>query len=294
MALINPAGPSFAHWTDNLGTFSSGTTYGTQYEAGLNSGTPADASPATLLSALSHDCEYLVLGFSGFGEAGVNSATLLDILYDPAGGTSWTELISDLLVGMLGATTNFASTSARLGIPLMYHFPLWLPAGSSIGVQAKTVHTGALTTPSRVVAMAAGGSRNPASWWCGQKVETVGTLNQTTCRGQAITPGASGSMAVGWSSLGSALSAAGGAVQFACQGEATGSISAGTSRIEFGLGDVPVGPPLYKGMGGAEDGAHWFAGPIFYDFPAGAQLQARAGSSKAVPGAQDVAAYVVQ
>ncbi len=294
MALIHPAGPSFAHWTDNLGTFSSGTTYGTQYEAGLNSGTPADASPATLLPALSHDCEYLVLGFSGFGEAGADTGTLLDILYDPAGGTSWTELISDLLVGMLGATMSFAPASGRLGIPLMYHFPLWLPAGSSIGVRAKTVRATPLSTPSRVVAMAAGSNRNPASWWCGQKVETVGTLNQSTCRGQPITPGSSGSMAGSWTDLGSALSVAGGAAQWACQGQASGSQTQSAARVEFGIGGVQIGPALYKGMGISEDGAHWFPGPVFYSFPAGAQLQVRAGSQLSSPGSHDVAAYIVQ
>jgi hypothetical protein len=294
MALIHPCGPSFAHWTDNLGDFSGGTSYGTQCDAGLNGGTPADASPATLLSALSHDCEYLILGFSGFGRNGFDTATLLDILYDPAGGTSWTELISDLLVGMLGSTVDMAPAAGASGTPLTYHFPLWIPAGSSIGVRAKTVASSALSTPSRVVAMAGGGNRNPASWWCGQKVATVGTFNQSTCRGQSVTPGVSSAMAGSWTNLGSTLSAGGKAAQWAVQGQVTSAASLSAARFEFGIGGVQIGPPVWIGMGQVENSSRWCPGPIFYDFPAGAQLQVRGGSSLASPGAHDVAAYIVQ
>jgi hypothetical protein len=290
MGLINQ-GPSFGRWTDNLGTFTDGRSYGTVYLAGTGA---VDATAATLLTALSHDCEYMVLGFSGFGANAVNTATLLDILYDPAGGTSWTELISDLLVGMLGSTVDMAVAAGQQGVPLMFHFPIWIPAGSSIGVRAKMVDSNPLAISSRIVIMVGGDNRNPASWWCGQKVETVGTFNQAACRGQSITPGASSVIAGSWTNLGSTLSAAGGAVQWAVQGQVASAQVASTARYEFGVDGVQIGPPVWSGMSQVEGRCQWLSGPVFYNFPAGSQIQVRAGSSLASPGNHDVAAYVVQ
>lgn len=184
MGLITQ-GPAFARWSDNL-RFASPDGFvgvGSAVIPGLSN---ADGSAATLLPALAHDCEYLVLAISGFQLSGTDGSALLDILVDPAGGTSWTEKISDLLCGYTGAIDYDAS--AIPSIPLMYHFPLWLPAGASIGALARASNGSAFANAPRVVAFAAGGNKNPASWWCGQKVETVGTMSPSTSRGQTHTP----------------------------------------------------------------------------------------------------------
>jgi hypothetical protein len=294
MSLINPFGPSFKSWSDNLSDASTGTSYGTVHEAGINGGTPADSTPGTILSALAHDCEYLILGFSGFGRNGFDTATLLDVLYDPAGGTSWTELIPDLLVGMIGATMDMAPAAGAAGVPLMYHFPIWIPAGSSVGVRAKTVSASSLSVASRVVMMAAGDNERPASWWCGQKVTPVGTFSQSTCRGQSHTPGQSTFSS--WTSLGSALSQGIGAVQYAVQSQITASQPAGAARFEFGAGSNRIGPPIWLGMGQVENTSRWLPGPIFCSLPEGTQMQVRGSLTRIdglAPNACDVAAYVV-
>ena len=293
MGLILPNGPSWGRWTHNYGavsTITSSTAYGTAHSPGANSGTPADGSATTVLSALAHDCEYLVIGLTGFGTSGQDQSTMLDVLIDTAGGTSWTELISDLLVGMIAVTQGWTISA---GPALMYHFPIWLPAGTSIGVRSKTVNASAPSTSPRVLMLAAGDNKNPGSWWCGQKVATVGTLDQNACRGQAITCGASASFG-SWADLASPLSARGGAVQFAVQGAGNSSQSAGVYYMEFGFSGAAAWPPVYKCLTSQEAGTHWFHGPMFYDFPAGAQLQVRGGSSLSSPQAVDVAAYVVQ
>lgn len=293
MGLINQ-GPSFAYWSDNLGTFTSGTSYGTAHDPGVNAGTPADSTPGTILSALAHDCEYLILGFSGFGRSAVNTATFLDVLYDPAGGTAWSQVIGDLIIGHSGSVIDLTTASATtLGISLAYHFPIWLPSGSSIGVRAKTISASPYPASPRIIAYAAGGCRNPASWWCGQKVETVGTLNQNTCRGQSITPGANGGMG-SWTDLGSPLSTAGGSVQYGCQGQSGSAWVSEAYRLEFGAGNSMIGPAHWFGATSGENLGRLLPGPVFYDFPAGVQLQARLGSSAASPVNCDVAAYVVQ
>jgi hypothetical protein len=296
MGLILPNGPSWGRWTHNYGavsTITSSTAYGTAHLPGPNSVTPADGSATTVLSALAHDCEYLVLGFSGFGAANQDQSTFLDLLIDTTGGTSWTELMADLLVGMLGSTVPWTGGN---GPPLMYHFPIWLPAGTSIGVRSKTFSASVPSPSPRVLMLAAGDNKNPGSWWCGQKIETVGTLDQNACRGQGVTCGASGSFG-SWANLGSTLSARGGAVQFGVQGAYTAAVtnqSSGTYYMEFGFSSAAAWPPIYKSLGSGETASHWFHGPMFYDVPAGAHLQVRGGSSLSSPQVIDVAAYVVQ
>lgn len=288
MGLIHP-GPSWAHWSDNLGSTpsSDGVTFGTGVTAAANN---TDGSAVTLLSALAHDCEYLVLGFSGFGLSGANSSALLDVLIDPAGGTNWSERIADLLAGYTHPF-DWDSGSAGIGIPRIYHFPLWIPAGASIGARARCAHTANIT--GRVVAYAAGGNRNPASWWCGQKVETVGSFNASASIGQSHTPGASGVYS-SWANLGSALSAEAGAVQWAVQGEMDPSVTGRVYHFEFGAGSNPVGPRLLFGVTGAESSTQLLPGPVFAQLASGTQLQVRATAGGASPQPLDCAAYVVQ
>lgn len=188
MGLLVPNGPAFAHWSDNL-RFASPDGFIGVGSAVVPGASNADGSAVTLLPALTHDCEYLVLAVSGFGLSGSNTSALLDILIDPAGGTSWSELISDLLCGFTVVIDYDAL--GNLGVPLMYHFPLWLPAGTSIGALARCAHGSAFANAPRVIAYAAGGNRNPASWWCGQRVETVGTFVAASSIGQAHTAAAS-------------------------------------------------------------------------------------------------------
>ena len=291
MGLILPNGPSWAHWTDNMGDVSSGTSYATIHQAGASG---SDSSPGTVLSALTHDCEYLVIGYGGFsGGTGSDGSALLDILVDPAGGTSWTELIADLLVGNGWASTmpNFSTQSGTtIFNPQYFHFPLWIPAGTSIGVRARAKAASPLAT-SRVFMAAAGGNRNPASWWCGQSVETVGSIDTTNCRGEVHTTTQTSFGA--WDDIGNPISGAGGAVQFAVQGQGTAISSSDGAVFEFGIGGQKIGPSFYKGQSSGEAGTTFaVCGPIFAQIAHGAQMQVRSKALNAATG-YDVAAYVV-
>jgi hypothetical protein len=219
-------------------------------------------------------------------------AALMDILVDPAGGTSWSRLIDDLLVG---GASSIVWNSTSPGLPLAYHFPLWIKAGSSIGARIRVQGTPTLSN-TRVMAMAAGGNKNPASWWCWQKVESVATFDAANSLGQVVTPGASGSFG-SWTNLGSATAARAGAAQWAV-GTASGStLAQGSWRWEFGAGGSAIGPCVYKGTTTTESTAQPIAMPIFCDIPAGAQLQVRGAyhTSLSSPSTDlDCAAYLVQ
>jgi hypothetical protein len=185
MGLILPGGPSWAYCTNNLlrSVFTNTATFGTQVAAGASN---ADGTAVTLLPALSHDAEYLRLGMGTTKTSDVNNNCLADILIDPAGGTSWSILIPSLACTPL-ANLQLAST-APIGPSGYYDFPIWIPAGASIGMQARTA---AAATPQTlaVFAQAQGGNANPATWWCGQRVSAIG-VDAANSRGTSHTPAA--------------------------------------------------------------------------------------------------------
>lgn len=291
MALITLP-PSFAHYSDNFGPITADgvTGFGVSITAGASS---ADGTAVTIMSALAHDCEYLWLAISGTGQSTDANAALMDVLIDPAGGTSWAELISDLLVG---TAPSIAYNGSAAAIPLSYHFPLWVPAGASLGARIRRQSAGAAPTNTRVLAAAFGGNKNPASWWCGQKVESIATFDAANSLGQLHTPGASGAFS-SWTNLGSPTSARAGAAQWAVGGVTGSTQTIMTYDFQFGAGGVQIGPRVYRSVSTSETGLSLYHGPTFCDIPAGIQLQVRGSASGALNGAQtnlDCAAYVVQ
>ena len=294
MGLIHPAGPSFAHWSDNFGGLAAAQTsdsYGTFVTPGTSN---ADGSTVTLMPALAHDCEYLILGFNGFGEPAKSMRCIADILVDPAGGTSWSNLISGLLVGqteygLFLKSGSFTDSAAFV----LYHFPLWIPAGASLGVRAKTSDAAGFTSSTRVWAVAAGGNKHPASWWCGQKVETLGSVRASST-GTAVANGVSASFG-SWVNVGSASSARGGALQFMARGTTGTSLNNQYNVYEFGIAGTAIGPRHYGGQSTSTTIHNsLFSGPVFLDTPSGTQFQARGMSSHSGGNALDCCVYVVQ
>lgn len=279
MSLIVPRGPSWAYCSTNMtGTpTGSGPDYGTSITSGTSS---SDGTAVTLLSALAHDVEYLNIFAEGFRISGQVGDTLLDILIDPAGGTSWSSLIDDLLVGYLPAVgTQWMPYD-------LYHFPIWIPAGASIGARSRARRATAGLIVSSVQVFAYGGNSNPGSWWCGQSVETIG-VTAANSAGTAHTPGNSGSYS-SWADLGSTLSGPCGAVQFGSQMDNNSALNALGYYHEFGVGGARIGPPYYLGTSTSEDMGRFPAGPIFASLPAGTQFQQRAtcsGTAQALQGA---------
>jgi hypothetical protein len=240
-----------------------------------------DGAVTTVLTNLPHDVEYLVLAPRNFTVSAGNGSVMLDIMIDPAGGTSWQPFIDDLLVGETQLTAAFA---------FYYHFPIWLKSGHSVGARAKTAHTSDITTGQLVVA-AYGGNANPGSWWCGQTVTGIGT-SSTLSRGVNHTAGNSGVYSA-WTSFGDPLPSNAGAVQFIVQGTNTDTTqSANGYFFEFGIGGTRIGPNYSKMTTVAESGALLGQGPIFCGLPSGAQFQVR-GTCSSNAEILDVAAYVV-
>lgn len=101
----------------------------------------------------------------------------IDIGVDPAGGTSYTVLMQDLICGNTSAADIF--TQSRT-----YYFPLYIKGGSSIAIRARGSHTTAGTI--KVYGRLYCRPSNPAALWAGTYCETIGytsgTLGTTVVR----------------------------------------------------------------------------------------------------------------
>ena len=269
--------PSWRYCTSNL----TGTPALLNPGANDTAGVGSKGSTVSVLTAIPHDVELLMISQGGRGVSASNTSALLDVMVDPAGGTSWaaTPLIPDLLAG---------STQAASSAPpsRWFSFPLWVKSGSSLGVRTQSV----VATSGRTVILAFGGNRNPGSWWCGQRVTAYG-IDSANSRGTMHTPGNSGAYS-SWTNLGSTVSSPGGAVQFMVQGAATTTANAMDYHFELGIGGDAIGPPIFHETFTNETAWQTPTGPVFREIPSGAQLQIRA-TARVTAQAQDVAAYVV-
>lgn len=255
----------FARCTDNQPASPSIASPGTAITPGVSS---ADGTPVSLISAIPHDVHRIVVIVFGVTTAGAAQHALMDLLADPAGGSSWSNWIDDLCVGF---------TQAAPG-GIRYDFPIWLPAGTSIGAQMRVSHTAAPTTDPRIQIWAFGEPSRPDMWWCGQGVESLG-INAASSKGTDVTPGASGSWGA-WADVGSPTTHRYGAIQLGNNGEDASS-NAVSLYFEAGYNSTKIpGWPTFLGQTtSAESGAHYTAGPVWCDIPAGTQMQIRAMSS---------------
>lgn len=190
MGLIIP-NFSWGYDVSNYVTAFSSSTPGTNFTMGAND--TYGANVAVISTATTYDTHYMIIGIGGTGTGSqVDNCGVADILYDPAGGTSWSVLISSLLCGY--AVTPGTSS----GLTVWYHFPIRVPAGSTIGIRAKMAYTVADSTGGRVVISMYGKPSRPSLWWSGQKVETLGISGS---KGTSVTPGATGASG-SWTTIG--------------------------------------------------------------------------------------------
>jgi hypothetical protein len=234
---------------------------------------------------LPFDCHYLAIAAGGWNAANANVQVLLDILVDPTGGTSWSVLIEDLLVGMtqvngLCAPYNF------------YHFPIWIPAGSRLGARARTRHTANRT--GNVIAYVCGEPTHPDAWWCGSGVESLG-INAATSQGTDIPDTAAANAWSSWTNVGSPTSHRYGSVQLGINGSDATAVAAsylfqmGYNSTEL-RGVVPVHRHLTTNEVGFQIGQMM---PNWCDIPAGTQMQVRQTASVAAAETLNCAIYGV-
>lgn len=278
MGLIVPRGPDWNYYISNMsGTPNVSNSSGTSFTTGASN---SDGTAVTVFSALEQDIEFLRVGFDDFD--GIPTEPMMfDVLVDPSGGSTWSSLIESLL----GPAISYSTTAGA--VSQWYEFPIWIPAGTSIGIRGRgngSAFTG------KVSMFGCGGNSNPASWWCGQKITAIGA-NRADSGGQAHTSGNSGAFS-SWANLGSTLSQDCGALQWGV-GAASGGVNAFAYRFEFGVAGQIIGAPVMAEMNSTLDApVTWPKGVLFKRLPSGTQLQVR-GTCSSTADAIDVAAYAV-
>ncbi len=255
----------FANQVDNNTGTPPAVNVGTNFTANANN---ADGTAVSVLSALAFDVHYLIIGIGGLSATSANGQALLDVLYDPAGGTAWSSLIDDLVCGFTLVPSAGVNT-----IQQFYHFPIYIKSGTSLGVQARTLHTSNIAT-GRVVMFAYGNPSNPGMWWCGQKVESLG-INASTSSGTDVTPG--NAVFSSWATIGTST-ANYGSVQFGLNGSDATSATLGVYwQIGYDSTQLPGSPTFYNSTGTTEVSSKVGFGQIIWcNIVSGTIMQARA------------------
>ena len=151
------------------------TTPGTSVIPGASN---AEGSWTQIFSAaaVSQDVSWIIIDVYGGNTANQIKSHLLDIGVDPAGGTSYTPIISNIVCGAS------ANSNAPCGA---FTFPIRIKAGSTIAARVQGSNATAGTV--RVVAVIYGQPSAPESDKVGSYSETIGTI--TNSEGVSFTPG---------------------------------------------------------------------------------------------------------
>ena len=186
--LMPPQTFGFNYVTGNVITVRPGSAgFGTSITPAQNS----FGSYTEILSdtSVTRDCYAILINVNSIFTATQAKDSLTTIGIDTAGGTSYVDLIPNLLTSCAG------DYGAKGGI--WYYFPVYIPAGSAIA--AKGSVNNATVGTQRVAIWLYGAPTNPESLIYGHGVESVGITAASSC-GTTVT---SGTVSEGsWTSLG--------------------------------------------------------------------------------------------
>ena len=185
---------SFSYgWSFNNYGENPSVTPGGQVTAGGSANTES-TTPLVLVTGaqLTQDCYFIEVAVHTTSGTGDRSA-LMDIGYDPAGGTSYTWAIENVVVG------NAAALTAACG-GHRFMFPLYIPAGSAVACRMQCAQA---SITARVAAKVYGQPTHSGNMPVGAFCETIGSV--TNSSGQTFTPGNAGDG--NWADLGATAKA---------------------------------------------------------------------------------------
>lgn len=174
--MLHPVGLSVYSFTyDNWGT-NPASTVGTSVVPGAAN---AEGSWTQIASSanIAQNCYWIYMQIHSGATSGSAKNHLLDIGVDPAGGTSYTAVISNLDVG--------ASPSLSVAGAKEFVFPFFIKAGSSVAVRVQGSNATAGTI--RCAARFYGQPTRPECVPVGTFSQTFGTI--TNSNGNSVTPG---------------------------------------------------------------------------------------------------------
>ena len=188
MTLWVPSGQDFK-WSVESITSRPVAGFGTTVTASGSVNTMGSWASVLSGASVTEDVWGILININSVGASGVNTAGLIDIGIDEAGGTSFTTKIPYLIAGNASTYT--------VGGGVYYYFPLFIKAGSSIGARFQNVTA---SRTARVWVTLYGAPARPETTRVGQVVEAIG-INAGTSTGTAVTAGTTSPGS--WTSIGS-------------------------------------------------------------------------------------------
>lgn len=161
--------------------------FGTSVTPGASN---AMGSYSASMATLTKDCYYIVVNFNSGKFAGEARDILADIGIDPAGGTSYSVLLPNLLASNACDYDTFEGG-------IWYQFPIFIPSGSTIACRAQVNAATARTLRCAIWCM--GGPTHPHLIRWGTRCEAIGVTTASSS-GTAVTSGTTNEGA--WTSLG--------------------------------------------------------------------------------------------
>ncbi len=150
------------------------------YGASLTPGNNSKGSYVSLISSATNDVYGVLININSGATSAAGRDIIVDIGVDPAGGTSYTVLIPDLL--------GSCASTYGLGGGISYYFPIWIKAGSQIAARA-SVNNATVGTV-RVVATVFGKPRDPNRVKVGTYCTAFG-ITAASSQGTGVTSGTS-------------------------------------------------------------------------------------------------------
>lgn len=246
----------------------SAATPGTAVTTGAAAGTKG--TPAQIFATTNFDVYWLSVFAANYAASAVACQGAMDIL---VGSATERILIPDLLIGHAGFANGVTSGHS----PKRWDFPLYIPAGTRVAVQA----SGARVSTAFHVWMYLYGGDGVPPFRVGSKVTTYGM--GASSRGTAITPGASGAEGA-WAQIVAATDEDHFAVSPSFQPETDTTINARNHAVDIAIGASGQEEMIAEAYWFLTDAGEACSGPspsmpCFCDIPGGTRLSMRDSNS---------------
>lgn len=228
-------------------------------------GTGAKSSWSEVISdaAVTTACHGVYVEIAKTATGATDTSAVLDIGTDPAGGTSYSAVISNLLVGF----ADDPNANVGNGGVQQYFVPLEIPSGAAVAIRGQTNGGAALSASVRVSLW--GAATGPYSG------ATCTTYGISGTNGTAVTPGNDSTWG-SWTSIGGTTAADLQAISLGVQfGSAT--VNRNAYQLQIGVGSAAISN-IYDVKGSTTETIHGPRPvmPTYVYVASGAQLQVRA------------------
>ena len=276
--LFVPAGFGYGLITPSWGTTRPAAANGTLVTPVTTNGW---GTAAQLFSATTADAFGISININTIAGSNSFRPSAIQIGIDEAGGTNYVYRIVNLLCG--GASSYIIPGSG-----IWYYFPMFIPRGSTIAVQARS----STTTAFNVGAILNQELRDPATMRNGTFMQALGvTLGAGTAAGVAVTPGTTAEGA--WVTVGTTTRRLWWWQVILQHTTADTAWSAQTYHIDLAVGNATVKDIILTDVVASDDATENFnmlPHGAYYDVPSGSTIYARVQGSSAID-TYTIAAY---